>query len=572
MVMHGYRNGRRTINDGDSKHMINIRDTYGGLTLRCILASVSLALVLAANAAAQSLPIETISSRASAVRFYISNNGILALDPRSASGSFVYPPSSGASYLFGGGLWFGARKMVDADRKKLVFVTYNPHSGMSWAHAGERHVPELYTSGGDTNVDQHIYTSTQFNRVTGSYTGSDIPRHAWPLWITPQTGQTVTPMSTGTFDPYVWQRGTQHAGSGGEHMGPAFVGGVDEQIVTRYHDNDLGLYEIVDGAERAAYPIGLQVQQIVYAWEEGRYRNVVLVQYHIRNISSDTLFDCVIGQASDPDLGADDNDRISFYNPRPDLRTGYCWTEPDSLGEYGTLLMSLIEAPNTDSLGFIDNRNRSLFLSGGRAGAFPYWSSSDTKTSTQRYDFMTGGGFTTDIKAEDQCTMLASRVFSMRPGDTAYFAMMYAVLDSQPPRGTQGRKNAASVASAPIHWDALEHLVASINSDYYSRLGFAREVQSGISHEYAEGAYTATVIPNPAGEAATIRLMLPVGSTVKVRLANTIGQVMMERDLGSLELGMHDVRLDLAGLPAGFYMAMIETGAGIRTIPITIRR
>lgn len=539
--------------------------------MRRLVASICLVLAAAISAAAQSNQIWITENVEGAVRFYVSNYGVFGLNGVTGKGSFFVPRASETSYLFGAGLWFGAQKQVNGDRKKLVFVAYNPNSGVSWARPGEHDVPELKVAGlPDTNIDPFIYNSVMHDPVNGRYLGAQIVP-PWPLWLQENQGPIATPLNTGMFDPYLDWRGERHTGTGGEGVAPAIVAGVDEHIVVRYHDDASDRYEIVNGAELAGYPIGLQVEQSVYAWKEGRYAHSVLLQYHIRNISRDTLFDCVIGQVSDPDIGVSHNDHVRFYEERPEMRTAYAWSDPETT-RFGTLVMALIEAPNTDEKGFVDNSERTRFRTEGRIGAFPSWSTeTDPKTSTERYDFMTLGEYMGDRGGGDQRSMITSRKFSMRPGDVAHFAVMYAVLDSAPPSGRSVQDGARAIASG-AGWSELEQLVLAMNLDYYHLRGFDNGSPSYINDKRERGISRLSVVPNPVADAATLYFQLTEKGDARLRLIDALGRTVLRRELGELAPGIHEQRLDLAAYPSGFYLAVIDTDAGSHPAPITIRR
>jgi hypothetical protein len=64
---------------------------------------------------------------------------------------------------------------------------------------------------------------------------------------------------------------------------------------------------------------------------------------------------------------------------------------------------------------------------------------------------------------------------------------------------------------------------------------------------------TVAVFPNPARENATLSMNLVQSCNVTVEVSNTVGQVVMTRDLGKKDAGIHRITLDAASLKAGVY-------------------
>src|SRR5690606_28741424 len=58
---------------------------------------------------------EVLRNNVSQIDFYSSNYGILFLDVRNGRAGGLYPRGSSNRYLFGGGIWFGAKKFVNVD-------------------------------------------------------------------------------------------------------------------------------------------------------------------------------------------------------------------------------------------------------------------------------------------------------------------------------------------------------------------------------------------------------------------------------------------------------------------------
>ena len=70
------------------------------------------------------------------VEFTTTNYGIFGLDVESSSNGGTWPRNSKNGYIFGGGIWFGAQKLVDGKMRSLVELSYNPNTGKSWMVPG----------------------------------------------------------------------------------------------------------------------------------------------------------------------------------------------------------------------------------------------------------------------------------------------------------------------------------------------------------------------------------------------------------------------------------------------------
>jgi len=526
--------------------------------MRRYMIFIGAGMVLAASTLfAQNPGSEIIRSVAGDMDFYVTNNGIFGRSPITGNPGLVYPRGSEQGYLFGSGLWFGGRKLVDGELKKVMFLTYNPASGTGWATPGE------YLTGSD-DPRPKIYNSVEYSPVSGEFIGGPDPHPSWPLWLRP--GMQATPMRAGIFEPSNSRRE-----SGGDYARPAMVGGVEEEFVARFHDSSLGRYEVLSPEERAGAPMGLGIQQVIYSFVSDPYRPVVIIQYQIVNHSSDTLFNCLAAQASDPDLGDTGNDHLRFYAEHPELRTAFAWTEDEGTG-HGVLAMSLIEAPVTGAAGFIDNSRRHDYKLAGRVGAFPDWTrQNDPRGFSLRYDFMSESIFTDDTGPGEKLALMTSTPFSMRPGDTAYFTVAYAVLDSLPAAGKARRGDSRRLARGMTQQDEYRRLLESLLDDYYDRETFSTISLTATDPEPETGLAVAAM-PNPVRDRAMIRLTFGGRTNALLRIVNALGQTVMVRRLGARPAGVYDEQIDATGLPTGLYFAMVEATGRVCTTRFAVAR
>jgi hypothetical protein len=506
---------------------------------------------------------EMKQSRISGVEYYATNYGVFGNRADSGKAGFFYPRGSGKSYIFGSGLWFGAMKPVNDTLRKLTFITYNPNSGASYAAPGEGPTKP------NSSVPPGLYNSIDYDRVTGIYNGPTVPVIPnWPLWA--MQGRQVSTLYTGTFEPLNANRTS--AGTG--YSGPAFVPGVDEEFVARFHDGALYKYEMSEAAASAfGFPLGLQIHQNIYSWQQGgQYSNVVVLQYEILNVGPDTLTNCVAGQATDPDLGGPANDHIAPYRSSDGkVRAGVVFTEVEPSGRYGALANVLLESPRAGSDGFVDNSSRTELGAVDEISTLRNWTLDlDPATPQERYDFMASAQIDGDNGPGDKRLMLASKPFSMRPGDTAHFAIAFAVIDTFGIARHRDDDPRMLGKVSPLSTSSLDQLVRDLTSDYYAG-HFRSESPSAVPAVQPEQSEAALMtVPNPASDRATIRFSIPSRSEVKLRLVNPLGQTVLLDDAGTMAAGSHSRQLDVTALPSGVYVVAVESASGVRAATLTV--
>lgn len=522
-----------------------------------LLLVFTLQAAMAMPLAAQDPAYKVKESAESQVHFHATNYGIFGLDVYGNAGGFFSPRGSTSNYLLGSGLWFGARKTVTDTNgqrplRSLVFLAYNPNSGKSWAYPHEW--PSVAIP---PDPIPDLYHSTAFDQTTGNYILPTVPPGGprnWPLWL--KSGETTRPMFPGHFEPTDENRSS----TTGIYTGPSFMPGVDEQFVSRYHDMSLVRYEMgASEAERRGYPLGLLVEQNIYGWKSGRYSETVVLDHMVINRSTDTLYDCVIGQASDPDLGSAANDHIEFYSSRPELRATRAWTEREVQGAWGQLVMILLEAPVVDGEGFVDNSRRADFRTLGRIGSFPGWTiANDPATESERYDFMTSGQHAQDDGPGDWRAMMASSTFAMLPGDTAHFVIAYAVL-----HGSFGVARHKGIilekGTAATDDEALEQFATAVTDDYFGGR-FTSSIPSSVSYGSDDSDLSLTIAPNPTQGSTIIGFTLGTPCNVVLRIINSLGETMASYDLGRRDQGLHQATLDCRNIPGGPHMITIDAG------------
>jgi hypothetical protein len=491
-------------------------------------------------------------SRTSSVDYFVTNYGIFGQNVKAATSGFRYPRGTNMSYLFGSGLWFGAVKHDGDSARKLVFITYNMNSGASWATPGNF----------DTMTwDKYLYYSGDYDQTTGAFVGTgDAP--AWSLWAMPGTDVNIARPGHYEADPS--QRNTS-----GPYNRPAFMRNVSEQFVARYHDGDLDRYEGF-GSE-FGFPIGLQIQQNVYSWSTGDYGSAVVLQYEIVNVSGDTLVDCVVGQASDPDLGQANNDRVSVVRGSDGMvHAGVVYTDEETGGRYDALAQILLEAPSTGENGFILNSLRRELARQHEIQTFRNWMiESDPTTVIERYEFLYGPARDIDNGPGDKRTLLAGKPFTMAPGDTAHFAIAFAVVENPFGIARGGDFGKLASAGAPLA-PSIDELTMALLGDFEAGQ-FSNAAPSGIGGDDATSA-PVRIGPNPASTSSTLEFSLSVGADVEVSVLNAMGESVAVTSLGHRDPGTHRAAIDVADLAAGSYLVVVDAGTTRRTVKLSIVR
>ena len=490
--------------------------------IRRILPLLSL-IVLPGVVAAQA-DSRTAKSQKSDVEFHVSNYGMFGLDVAKFSGGFIVPRGSGKLYMFGGGVYFVATKDYHGVPLPLTFWTYDPQGGHTDAMPGD-------LGGTPSDEGHHIYHSELYDRTTGHFIGAN--QTIWPLWIVPSA--TVTPMSPGVFISDKDLRNTQ-----GGLAGPAFLPGVDEEFVTRFHDTAMIRYHTTAGSLEGL-PIGLQFQQTIYSWSGGPFKHVVVLKYGVKNISGTTLTNCSIGQLADIDVGDGRNDNFAYYSQHPELRLGYAWTEAEST-PYGSLLMIQLEGPMVDEHGFLNNSWRQEFRQNGRVGVCRGWNIEIDPMRNSFAEMATDGNSGPNGAPGDARGMIGSGLFSMHPGDTVHFAMAFAVIDDRP--GT------------PLGDAQVAQLIPLLNERYYQ--GFAASAPAPGRGNQGSAPLDLTLLPGTGS--GDLRVRFSAGADATLRVFNMLGQ-----PVATLARRIHDGEsaeetIDMSALPSGVYLVELSSG------------
>ncbi len=393
-------------------------------------------------------------NRVSRIEFLSTNYGIIGLDVANNVGGGKWPRGSNNQYVFGGGIWFAAKKLNPiGDTVKLCAISYNPNSGSSWMVPGRIEDQDLVNDG--SREKYRVYFSSDYRRSDGSPVKPTDGTSPWPIWDVSSNpndelrkdryfGGYVDAVGSRTLDAYP--------------KGPAFISG--EDIFATFKDTDLNRYEGGVGRRRSeGYPMRLQYEQMIYSWGFGDYRDFLFIKYAMINKSKDTLRECWLAPAFDMDIGIAGssanyaaNDRTRFYDEEDTLNLAVQWSQGNQ-GEagkgFGYIGFDFLESPATypalvpvdtlpdqngqdsvvfrligtspDSAGFLRS-DKKVYPNREQLGlkTFRNWViTDDPKENDDRYNFVSLGIKDGDTPAGDKRFLMATGPFSLRPGDTA---------------------------------------------------------------------------------------------------------------------------------------------------------
>ncbi len=411
--------------------------------------------------------------------FFYTNRGVLFNAGNGQNEGLFWPRGSGDSYIFGEGLWFATKKDIQGKLVKLCDLGYNPNSGVGWYNEGEyssvmhQSSDGIYSPSAQADAKYISYVSPRYNKTDGTYiSGSSAnvpaPGYTWPIWDT-STSKTLG--HNFYFGDYISDTKERDALAKQVDAGPTTVKPAmfsEEDIVNEYTDQD----PVNDPEFRpnAGYPFGIDVTEAIYSWSFGRYRDMIFLRQKVTNsnppnTAEDSLIDCWMAPAFDPDLDAavqnlDGNSivdstlpttiglppglltqlREPYQSDLSKLNMGVQWSDynkPPNGKQYGWIGFSFLESPTIDSKGNIVASDDSLDLHGygpnslfqrtptptadsGQLGlaTFKDWViQNDPSTQDLRYDFVSSGEKDHFNGAYgDQRLLMATGPFTLPPG------------------------------------------------------------------------------------------------------------------------------------------------------------
>lgn len=270
----------------------------------------------------------------------------------------------------------------------------------------------------------------------------------------------------------------------------------------------------------AESPLGLTVDQKVYAWANALWNDFVILEYTIRNTTTQAVNNVYAGVYLDWDIGDDSNANFANWDNANQL--GYEWTNGSAY--YGITAVSPAQAASYRAV-----KNPDYVWTGF--------------TDTRKYQFMTEGfQVVSSNEASDWSQLLSSGPHNLAGGGTVVVA--FAIL---------GGTNLADLqANARASRNAYNSLSVGVDSPDNTPVQF----------ELAQNA------PNPfairAASATEIRYSLAESGPVTLRIFNLLGQEVAVLVQGVQNIGNYAVQWngrDRRGLaaPSGVYFYQIKT-------------
>ena len=473
------------------------------------------------------------------IAFVSTNYGIFGHDAINNQGGGIWKRGSTNQYLFGGGIWFGAKKTVGSTPdQKLVLVSYNPNSGSSWMAPT---VDPSCTNRRDSVKYTHLYYSTDFDKNGDPLTPADsFGSYKWPIFNT---------SNQNNFGEFIADPALRTPSSGK----PNFVS--DEDVVCAYNDGDLTRYEGGDSTRRTqGYPLGIGVVQYTYFFDKAPLRDVMILRYEITHTGNDTLTSCWFAPEFDFDIGpgaqnSAANDNLKYYSLDKTLELIIGWslgTSADKNKGLGYLGATFLETPKVDQFGNLTSNGVELGLRTHRNWILE----NDPRDNGQRYDFMSSSLIDAETTQGDKRLLIATGPFNLKPNETTVisFAIMFA--------------------ATPSGEDAT-----GSNADVTKLVQLCRDTKAAYSNFVKGGNFTAVnediqenihpLYPNPTTGVTTVEYAVSSPSMVTVEVFDMLSNRVALLEKANRAPGIYRTSFDTQALPAGVYYFRIDTGGVI---------
>jgi hypothetical protein len=539
------------------------------------------------------------------VEFDYTDRGII-FDP------LYWPRGSDSAYVFAEGIWFATKKMVNEHQLQLCDLGYNPNSGAGWYTEGEASQVGLTTTtdGADPNAKYISYVSPRYDPITGDFIpGSSsvvpAPFYSWPLWDTSSTNTLGHNFYFGDYVSDVKMRNAASINAQNPQLG--IVGKIPKPAIVSQEDI-LNLYTDADSANDPefvpgmGYPLGIDVQEEIYSWGYGSYRDMVFVRYKVRNSSNETMYDSWIAPALDPDLdasapGAAGEDANSYVNDslvkaitdstmvselsepyRSDpslLNMAVQWRNFTTGPQYGWFGVSFVESPVVDSNGYIIPNDDSLPLHGygpnslfqkkqeGLVTCRDWTILDDPSTSDLRYDFVSNGEKDSwNGVYQDQRLLIATGPFNLAPGQSAEatVALTFAHVSN-----TSYKQNfGALLLLAEMEHEVFGEVDSTQSGDstnYFANNFQVSPPSSVNTTSNVSGLTMEQPYPNPFSTNCTISYRNAIAGAASAIVTDVLGRTVQTISIGEVSAGEHTLTIEGTDLPAGDYHVLITVGS-----------
>ena len=449
------------------------------------------------------------------VLMIVSNQGIIGRDLGAIFGydyGTFYPYTSVAniqngtqikSPLFSAGLWMGGKVGNDT----LVAV----------AEYASEYAPGPMESG---TFEPDAYTNGAY-RVYKLYADSGSTN--------PNTDYTEWPVGQGAP-----QDGSGH---------PLYM--PDQTLWTVFNDADSSRHVVTAGGTA---PLGIEVQQTVWATNTTGLERVIYVKYKIYNKGSRFLTDFYVGFWMDPDIGFREDDfsgcdttEDAYFVYNADNNDNVYGAAPPAFGARlvcGPVVASLGDTAVFDGQQMPGYRNLPL------SSVVSYINGTDPSSGAQSYNVLSGllpsgspqpdgipfsypgdpvlGTGSLDQVQTDKKIIGSMGPLTFNPGDSQFVMVKMAV--------GQGANNLMSVADLKQILTASDDIITGVASDATDALpaGYA------VAQNY----------PNPFNPTTSISYTLPARAQVEIAVFNVLGQRVRTLQEGTRPAGVHRVVWD----------------------------
>lgn len=463
-----------------------------------------------------------VKSTMSNIQFYNSNYGIFGYDKISGAGGTFWPRGSKYQYIFGAGIWFGAKKINPNTNSetKYCFYTYDPNNGSGMATPGS--IDDGDTLRNDLTNKYRVYQYTDgYNTIGEPINFNSGPN--WPLWSSNYT----TKMEFG-INSYEYVSDTNKRKGAIYPLGISMYS--DEDMFCIYKDTYLEQYN--GGAAKAqtyGYPLRIEIKQRVLSWGSGSIdKDVMVIIYEIENKSSDTLKECYLGSVIDPDLAilpyaTGINDFFRYVKELPYLNMGIVWTD-FSQGEdteMGYLGISLLETPVVDNNNYLVNNSELLNpnIQIGMNGIQELLLDEDPKTDRDKYNKLSSKIKNTNTSGPDDIrALLSTGSFTMLPKQKARLAVGLAF--ALPGKGNYADGTLEDINRAPVNGGySLVKKMDYLRNKYYKN--FTLDVDNKSNSNIVS---INQVYPNPVINSISINYNTEVEGTTNISLYNELGE------------------------------------------------
>jgi hypothetical protein len=352
-------------------------------------------------------------------------------------------------------------------------------------------------------------------------------------------------------------------------------------------------------------PIGIEVYQTAYAWDESLIDDVIFLFWEIKNVSEHRLYDCYAGIVADCDL-EDGHDQCAAILERSYLYNddlyivsdmGYQFIDNDSIPWVGAIGFDLLQTPfdlqpgqDKDNDNILDQYERDsvyywynvpvsqwdIDLDG-----VPDWRDAsenpqlemtafkqmtlnlDPVTDAQRYLTLAGYDFVNGIyqpydtlplpPGDDSRSLMSTGPFDLDPDSSIIMAC--AVLLA--PYGADAFPKAETCLVITHHWAQWQ----------YNMSWFLHAEEHIVSTRPPASFF---IFPNPVRRTATVTYSLAASGKVKVILYDCVGQCVRELLNSIQKSGIHTISLNADELASGTYFVVIRTPSGYKTQQVVV--